>query len=330
VLVAMLVAALIFGIVRAASEVGEALHTVFAADAGWIALAALLETITYVLLGTVLRRLAADRTVSWGDGVRIGLIAVGLGNILPAAPVEGMVMAAHELEVKGVSRRRTFVAVGLAQWYFARALFAVGALAARVVAAFGALHASPFGASWPLLLGSGVALALLFLTMGLLVARVGVLDALGRMAARVPFARARTERLAASCAAWTGEVRAALGARGNQLRLLALALGASIADGSCFALSLHATGVRAPVTVLLLAYAFAMIGAFIPLLPAGFGVVETAVPAFLHHAHVPIATALAGVLAYRALATLMPAFVGVAALGQLRLRQLGRKSLARR
>jgi hypothetical protein len=64
-----------------------------------------------------------------------------------------------------------------------------------------------------------------------------------------------------------------------------------------------------------------MLAAFVPLLPAGLGAVEAAVPAFLASAHVPVPVALGGVLAYRALGTLMPAFVGAAALAQLRVRR---------
>jgi uncharacterized membrane protein YbhN (UPF0104 family) len=43
------------------------------------------------------------------------------------------------------------------------------------------------------------------------------------------------------------------------------------------------------------------------------------VPALLHHAGVPLATALAGVLAYRALGTLLPAVCGTGALIRLRM-----------
>jgi uncharacterized membrane protein YbhN (UPF0104 family) len=57
----------------------------------------------------------------------------------------------------------------------------------------------------------------------------------------------------------------------------------------------------------------------VPLLPNGLGLVETVVHALLHYRGVPLATALAGVLAFRALGTLLPAFSGVVALIRLRL-----------
>ena len=44
----------------------------------------------------------------------------------------------------------------------------------------------------------------------------------------------------------------------------------------------------------LFVYPMAMICTLVPLVPAGLGVVETVVPALLHHAGVPLPTALAG------------------------------------
>ena len=56
----------------------------------------------------------------------------------------------------------------------------------------------------------------------------------------------------------------------------------------------------------------------VPFLPGGFGAVEVAMPAVLHKAGVPLAPALAGVLTYRLLGTLLPAFCGAIALVRLR------------
>jgi len=333
VLTAALLGALVYGVVRTAGEFGRAMHTVVAADVGRLVVAAALEMCSYLFLAAVLRRLASGRALRRTDAFRVGLIACGLGNVLPAAPVEGMVLAAAELKAAGLSRRRTFVAIGLVQWYFARALFAVAALAALSVAAFGTIHSSAGETSWPVMVASGATLAAVFVATGVLVARAGILERVAELARRLPLLRSRADEIAASCHAWALEIRAAVGARANRLRLVALALGASLTDGACFVLSVRAAGVHAATTLLILAYAVAMLAAFVPLLPAGLGVVETAVPAFLHHGHVPIAAALAGVLLYRALATLMPAFVGLAALGELRLRRLirgGRQKSARR
>jgi len=313
--------ALLWGGFEVAEEVGPAFHTVVAADLGRLIVAAVFEAMSYLFLGSVLRLLAADEHLSYGDAVRVGLVSSGLGWVLPAAPLEGIVLAASELETRGVERRRTFVALGLAQWYFARALFAVGALAALTVAAFAALRTSAFGASWPLMLTAGGVLAASFIVTGVVVRRLDLVALLARIAGRIPGAGRRADHLAASCRAWSSEIRAALGSRQHRTLLLACAIGATVADATCFGLALRAVGVHRGWVVLTLAYAVGMLAAFVPLLPAGLGAVEVAVPAFLASAHVPVTVALAGVLAYRALGTLMPAFVGAAALAQLLLRR---------
>jgi uncharacterized membrane protein YbhN (UPF0104 family) len=313
--------ALLWGGIQVGGEIIPALHTVVAADLAWLMVAAGFEVASYLFLGSVLCLLARDENLSYGDAVRVGLVSSGLGTILPAAPIEGIVLAASELEIRGLERRRTFVALGLAQWYFARALFAVGALAALTVAAFAVLRAAAVGSSWPLMLTVGGALAASFLFMGAVVRRLHLVTVLARTAGRIPGARRRAELLAASCRAWSLEVSASIGSRRNRTRLLACAFGATVADGTCFVFALRAAGVHRGWVVLTLAYAVGMLAAFVPLLPAGLGAVEAAVPAFLASAHVPVPVALGGVLAYRALGTLMPAFVGAAALAQLRVRR---------
>jgi uncharacterized membrane protein YbhN (UPF0104 family) len=75
--------------------------------------------------------------------------------------------------------------------------------------------------------------------------------------------------------------------------------------------------------VVLMAYVSAMVLSSIPLLPGGLGVIEATVPAVLHHYGVPVESALAGTLAWRAIALVFPAIAGVVALGTLQLPWLG-------
>src|SRR5262245_50040308 len=56
----------------------------------------------------------------------------------------------------------------------------------------------------------------------------------------------------------------------------------------------------------------------VPLLPAGVGIVETLTPLILHAYGVPFAAALAAVLSYRLLASVLPAVAGALALVGLR------------
>src|SRR5205085_5631378 len=153
---------------RVAGQLGGALRSIATAEAGRLAIAAAFEVVSYLFIGSVLRRLARDRgrDVSLGHAFRVGLVAVGLGNILPAAPVEGMLMGARALKDRGIPGRRTFVAVALVQWYCGRALLAVAALTTIGVAVFAGDRASPFHHTWPALLGAAALLALVFLVTG--------------------------------------------------------------------------------------------------------------------------------------------------------------------
>ena len=323
----LLALALAVAAYRVAGQLGGALRSIATADAGRLAIAAAFEVVSYLFIGSVLRRLARDRgrDVSLAHAFRVGLVAVGLGNILPAAPVEGMVMGARALKDRGIPQRRTFVAVALVQWYCGRALLAVAALTTIGVAVFAGDRASPFHHTWPALLGAGAVLALVFVVTGAIASRARLHEKIGSLVRRVPLRRAQRDHAARWCKAWSAEMRAAIGSRRDRALLIVLACSASIAEASCFVFALRAAGVSAQPALLFFAYAVGMLGVFVPLLPAGLGFVETAVPALLHEAHVPVAAALAGVLVYRALATLLPAFIGAGALGHSRLFPLRRR-----
>jgi uncharacterized protein (TIRG00374 family) len=109
-----------------------------------------------------------------------------------------------------------------------------------------------------------------------------------------------------------------VGNRRDRTIVLSLALAAWIADALCLHFALLAAGARVDADVLLLAYTAGVIASEVPLLPAGLGLVETAMPAVLRGFGVPYGTALAGALTYRALGTLLPALAGALVLPSLR------------
>ena len=92
--------------------------------------------------------------------------------------------------------------------------------------------------------------------------------------------------------------------------LVLLAAGSWIADAACLRLSLAAAGVNLDTDVVLLAYVAGILISTIPLLPGGFGAVEAAIPAVLHHFGAPLDIALAGILVYRGISALLPAAAG--------------------
>jgi hypothetical protein len=107
-----------------------------------------------------------------------------------------------------------------------------------------------------------------------------------------------------------------------------MSIAATAFDAGCFVVAFRAAHVHADLRILVLAYVVAISATFVPLLPGGIGLAEAAVAAFLHSAGVPIPMALAGMLVYRALATVMPALAGAGALGELRLRRFIRRGPA--
>ena len=152
-----------------------------------------------------------------------------------------------------------------------------------------------------------------------------VLAATARLAARPTTAR-RTARAFALLRRWQpvppaettvqsadafhAEAKAVVGSPRNRVVLVALAAGSWIADAACLRLSLAAAGVKLDADVVLLAYVAGILISSLPLLPGGFGAVEAAIPAMLHHFGAPLDAALAGTLVYRAISALLPAAAG--------------------
>lgn len=123
----------IYAVVSSAGGFASSLGALGSARPGWLAGGGLAEAASFAALGLLLRRLVGDQ-VSRVTGVRLGLVVAGLGNILPAAPAEGLVMASAELHRRGVDPRRSRIALGLMQWLSIRTLFGIAALDALAVA----------------------------------------------------------------------------------------------------------------------------------------------------------------------------------------------------
>ena len=88
----LLLGAVAYAAWRAWPMIVPAARVVVTVDVALFVAAAVAETMSYLVLATVLRRLAHDDRLSYADTVQAGLVAVGLGRTLPAAPVEGMVL----------------------------------------------------------------------------------------------------------------------------------------------------------------------------------------------------------------------------------------------
>lgn len=287
-------------------------------DLRWLGAGLVAEAVSYALLAVVLRRLAGpDIDLGRGDAMRLSLVIFGLGVFTPASPAEGLVLGAAELQQRGLDRRRSVLALAFAEWFGTGTLWALAAFNVLVAVAVGHLPGT-HGA----LLVVAAATVLVVLAGGTLLAtRQRVMEVAAAVVDRVCFWRERrtpVERRA-SVARLHAQAGRVAGTR-RQRVLLAIVAGASwLADALCLAAGLAAAGVSVPPDILLLAYTAGIVASQVPLLPAGLGLVEAAMPAVLHRFGVAYPNALAGALAYRAFGTFVPAGAGAVALPSLHL-----------
>ena len=305
--------ALISGFADGASAIADA-------DPGWLLVAVAVEAVAYLLLTAQLRRLIGpDVKLGRRSAMRLAMILCGFGCITPASPAEGMVITGAELHRRGMPVRRATVTLGLAE--FISALAMVGVAAVNVLVAATQSHL-PSGDAVPLIVAAlllllGTAAIDLFARRSATAERLSVI--VGSLCCWRP--RRSVEARRAAGAAWHAEANAVLGSRRNRALLLALSAAAWLADVVCLYVALAAVGVALPFDVVCLAYTVGVLAALVPLLPAGLGLVETAVPLVLHGFGAPLAAAVAGVLAYRCVSTLLPAAVGMACIPGLAARQ---------
>jgi uncharacterized membrane protein YbhN (UPF0104 family) len=323
--------------VFSASSFADALDSLAEARFGWAAVGVACEAASFLLLGLLVHRLlGAEAGVSRRATVGVGLVLTGLGNVLPAAPAEGLALASGELHRRGVQTRRVRLALAFSEWYTTRAAFALVAINAVVIAAIVQFRAGAglarlgfFG-----LAGAGV-LGVLALTAWL-ASRRQTAEWIAVAIGRLRFWKPAPSRdvLRAAGAAWWSDAQEVLGNRRNRITVVLVAAASIACDALCFGFALWAVGVHPRPGELLLVYGAAMIASLVPLLPDGLGTVETVVPLLLHHSGTPFAVGLAAVLVYRAIATVLPAAAGALSLGKLRLStvrvsRLGSSTLSR-
>jgi len=310
----------IYAVVSSAGGFADSLGALTSARRGWLAGGGLAEAASYAALGLLLRRLVGGQ-VNRRTGIRLGLVVVGLGNILPAAPAEGLIMAGAELHRRGVDSRRARIALGLLQWISIRTLFGVAALDALVVAAAAQVRYPQQAPGRYVLAAAAVVVLAALAATAWLASRRQTMEFVARAAGWARFWQppSPVSERRAQGAAWHAEISEVLGSKRRQAAFGGLGVLSCLADATCFRCALVAVGIQLKPGLFLLAYAIAMICTLVPFIPAGLGVVETIVPALLHHAGVPLHTALAGILAYRALGTLLPAVLGTTSLIRLRM-----------
>ena len=321
IVLAVLVAAVVAGVasfaVSSASMFAHALRLMRHIELRWAGCAVVAEAASYVALSFHLRYLGGREHNSRRLApLRLALVVFGLGNVLPAAPAEGIVMASAALRRRRLAKRRAVLVLTLSQWFSAAGLYAVAALDALVVVT---LTRVPLPGRPGIALFAAGTLATLF-ALGWVSSRRGAAEWAAVISDRARFWRPRppVNESKARGGAWHDALLHVVAGPTGVLYLTATVAIAWLADAACLHFALLALGVRVTPDVLLLAYAAGMVTSMVPMLPAGVGIVESVTPAVLALAGVPVAPALAAIVVYRVVATVLPAAGGLIALGALR------------
>jgi uncharacterized membrane protein YbhN (UPF0104 family) len=311
-----------YTVVFSASGFADAVDSLADAGFGWAAVGVACECASFLLLGLLVHRLlGADAGVSRRAAVGVGLVLTGLGNVLPAAPAEGLALASGELHRRGVHTRRVRLALAFSEWYTTRAAFALVALNAVIIAAIVQIRVGgSLARPWLFGLPAAGVLGVLALTAWL-ASRRETAEWVAVVAGRLRFWKPAPPKddLRAVGAAWWSDAQEVLGSRRNRMAVVLVAAASIACDALCFGCALWAVGIHPRPGEFLLVYGAVMVASLVPLLPDGLGTVETVVPLLLHHGGTPLAAGLAAVLVYRAIATVLPAAAGALSLGRLRL-----------
>jgi uncharacterized protein (TIRG00374 family) len=296
--------------------VADAWDVLIAMDLRWIAAALGCVVVAYCFRSLHMRVVSG----TWRAApVRTALVFFGLGNVLPAAPLEGFAMVRAALQRRRLEARRIMLLLGFAQWFSVRGILALAAVDTLVAVSLG--HVPP--SYTPLALAGAIATLVALMAMSWLAMRRRFAEVVALATLRIrhwrdtPHARVRRAR----GAAWHAEAMDVVGGRWDRFVLFVTSMAAWTFDGLCLYCALRATGADIGLDVLLLAYTLGIIASMVPLLPAGIGVVETVTPLVLHAYGVPLPMAVAAVLGFRVLGTVLPALAGTLALAGLRIGQ---------
>ncbi len=303
-------------VLQAAGGIGDLEEALRRTNPWWLVPAAAFEALAYVTSGLRLRRLAGDEAdLTVVSATELELVVNGLGLLTPASPAEGLAFATAELSRRGLPRRRVLFTLGFSNWFSFRIFYLVGALNLLFMVATRDL---PIDATWPLVIAPLV-LALLAVS-AVLANRPRSAEHVAVLLGSLRFWKprpVRDERRAAG-ARFHADAMAVVGPPRRRIWLALLSLASMLSDVACLYFILVAVGAHVDPDVALLAVGTGAVAGAVPLLPGGIGVVEAVMPAVIHWYGPPLSAALAGVLIYRVVGTLLPAAAGAVSLVALR------------
>lgn len=260
--------------------------------------------------------------LGWREATEVGLLVYGVGAVLPASPAEGLGAAAVELRHSGRSRRETALVLALSEWFTQRGFYAVAAVDLLMLVALGRL---PWSDTWPFVTAGVVVLVILVVTARL-VRRPATAELAAQWAGALRWhhtVRPAEERRRHGRAVHD-DAMAVLGPRSTRWRLGAISVAAALVDAATLAAACAGAGLHVDPAGVVLAAVVGTVATWVPLLPAGLGLVELGVPLVLHRLGAPLDDAFAATVIHRAAGTLLPAAAGAVAAAMIRYRRAAR------
>lgn len=274
----------------------------------WLALAAGTQIVAFGF-GWALQRLAL-RTDAWIPVITSQLAGNAAGRVMPGGAAVGAAVQFSLLRTAGIGTANAtsgLTAAGLLQLGTTCALPSVG-LAGLLVSS--AVPTSLLSAAW-----AGAALFAVLLAISIAVlADDRLLVWIGRLVDRLrrrSRAQESREPLAGVLLRERDAIRSGLGSKWIQAAVFSIAR--ALFDFLTLLTALAAFGADAPASLVLLAYASAMLLGMIPFTPGGLGFVEAGLTGVLALAGVPAGEAISATLLYRLMSFWLPIPAGIVA-----------------
>jgi uncharacterized protein (TIRG00374 family) len=313
-LVAMIVAAVV--VVTLVPGLASVRSRFAHGNPAWLTLAGLLKLLSGLCYLAAFRGVFCSG-MSWNLSAQIGLSELGANAVLPTGGTGGLALGAWALHRAGMEGSR--IARRSVSFFFLTSLPNVlGVLILAIGLASG-------------LFAGRASLALTIIPAAVAAAAIAVTLGGARLAEsaarRIRERHRRATRLAQVLAALSSGVREALALLGRRDPWLLVGLAGYLAfDIGVLWATFHAFGSAPSLAILCLAYLIGELGGLLPL-PGGVGGIDAGLVGTLVLYHVPVAAATAAVLAYRAIALVVPLVVGGVAFVLLR-RSLAREAIA--
>jgi uncharacterized membrane protein YbhN (UPF0104 family) len=289
-----------------APGLGEVRDLLTEARPEWVALALAFEAMSCVSYVLLFRPIFCH-SMPWRTSWEIGLAELGAGSIVPASGAGGLALGAWILRQGGMPAER--IASRSVAFFLIKS--SVNFIAVAVLGTIVALGlVGPDLSPW--LTAGPAAGALLVITAGLVVPRLGVGGPVPADAGRTRKAMREVRK------ALVGGTREAVQiVRSRNLLVIAGSLGYWAWDNAALWATFHAFSYSPPITVILLGYLIGQLGGLLPL-PGGLGGIDGGLIGTLIVYGTPAAATAAAVLVYRVILFWLPLLVGAVAFMLLR------------